>query len=342
MALTPHSVAIGHGIKGAMFGAARGVAHFMGFAPPLATWDEILGSAPLPDERLRPQAPMQRVNMRGRAADMSLDNTFEITATTHPEFYAAWTTLCHRAGYRHPLQLLVAQTNDINATAFSDGTMVVTTGLLKLLNLRETVSVLAHELGHERHDHDTPARLSHALFGLGGIMAGHAVGQHGGLDSFYHRVVAKGGASGRWLARHLAEAPAEYSPRQASLLGSLVYMAVGWMFGQTLANQVSTKPAELQADLEAVAIGGDPEGLASALTKLDRAVHGSALNTWLAYLTSGYPTIAERLDSIRRAAAETPAHPIAIAMEPPPGPHIHAVDHAERLVANPEAARING
>ena len=307
---------------------------------------DAVDSMPLVDLRLRPRVPMATPQLVPQEVEEirreGIRNPREVTAQTHPELFAAWTELCTRAGYHAPMpRLLIGESNEPNATQYDTGSILITTGFLKLLTLREVVAVLGHEIGHSRHPHTRQIRTAQAVMGAAGIVLGNEVGRAGGMDVFFNHALAKWGSPGRALANFLSTTPPG-EERPSSLLGYVGYILAGLGISQVIANQVIIKPTELQADLESAALTGDPEGLASALGKLEQRSFHNPVIKWFAYLTSGYPTLEERASVLQRAAAETPPHPIAGVMDPLPSARIQAVDRAERLAAMPEAARING
>ena len=126
-----------------------------------------------------------------------------------------------------------------------DAALVVTSGLLQRLTLRELAGVLAHEVGHIRNDDtwvmglaDVMSRLTRSLSLLGLL-----------LLLFNLPMTVAGQAGVPWLlVLLLMTAPA---------LGTLLQLAL-------------SRTREYDADLQAAALTGDPEGLALALGKLER------------------------------------------------------------------------
>lgn len=179
-----------------------------------------------------------------------------------PTLYRLLDTLYRRAGLTRPPQLFYTPSPDLNAFAVGtrhDGGIAVTEGLLRTLTLRELAGVLAHEVSHLRHG-DT-------------------------------RVMSMAAAMTRltlWLTTVL----------QLSLLLMLPLILAGELrlpWGlllvvafspslSTLLQLALSRNREYTADLDAVALTGDPEGLASALAVLERH-HGH----WLATLFGRHP-----------------------------------------------------
>jgi heat shock protein HtpX len=125
-----------------------------------------------------------------------------------------------------------------------DAALAVTDGLLRSLTGREVVGVLAHEVGHIRADDlwvmslgDAIGRLTHALAYLGLIILLLTL-----------PLTAGGTYSPLWPAVLLMAAPTIVTLLQLAL----------------------SRSREYDADLEGAALTGDPEGLASALARLER------------------------------------------------------------------------
>jgi heat shock protein HtpX len=125
-----------------------------------------------------------------------------------------------------------------------DAALAVTDGLLRSLTGREVVGVLAHEVGHIRADDlwvmslgDAVGRLTHALAYLGLIILLLTL-----------PLTAGGTYSPLWPAVLLMAAPTVVTLLQLAL----------------------SRSREYDADLEGAVLTGDPEGLASALARLER------------------------------------------------------------------------
>ena len=126
-----------------------------------------------------------------------------------------------------------------------DAAIVVTSGLLQRLTLRELAGVLAHEVSHVRSNDmwvmglaDVVSRLTRSLALLGLL-----------LLLFNLPMAMTGQAGVSWiLVLLLMCAPA---------IGTLLQLAL-------------SRTREYDADLDAASLTGDPEGLAQALGKLER------------------------------------------------------------------------
>lgn len=213
-----------------------------------------------------------------------------------PRLYQVLDELYQRAGLQMAPQLYYAHSPDLNAFAVGDrhdGAIAVTDGLINALSLRQLAGVLAHEVTHLQHG-DT-------------------------------RVMSMAAAMTRltmWLA----------TMAQITLLMMLPMILSGeltlpWLLllavaisptASTLLQLALSRSREYKADLEAVAITGDPEALASALKVIERH-HGAWLRSlfgrqppaWIGWLSS-HPSPEERIRRVMAAEAppQTPAaHP---------------------------------
>ncbi|WFM72462.1 zinc metalloprotease HtpX [Halomonas sp. CKK8] len=179
-----------------------------------------------------------------------------------PSLYRLLDTLYQRAGLTRPPQLFYAPSPELNAFAVGtrhDGGIAVTEGLLRTLTLRELAGVLAHEVSHLRHG-DT-------------------------------RVMSMAAAMTRltlWLTTVLQLSLLLLVPLilagELRLPWSLLLVVAFAPSLSTLLQLALSRNREYTADLDAVALTGDPEGLASALAVLERH-HGR----WLAALFGRHP-----------------------------------------------------
>jgi len=215
-----------------------------------------------------------------------------LSRTAFPEGHALLGALAARAGIDPAPALFYLPSSKPNAfTLGREGAaaIAVTDGLLRLLDRRELAAVLAHELGHLRnHDlwvmnlADSLSRLTRVL-GLAGLF----------LLLLGVPLLLGGEAGPSWLlgAALLALAPSASALLQLAL----------------------SRTREFDADLEAVALTGDPAGLASALIKLERRQKG----LWRFFAGGGgrdapsllrsHPATTERLARLRRLQADAPA-----------------------------------
>ncbi len=182
--------------------------------------------------------------------------------------------------------------------------IALTTGLLRALAPREIAGVLAHEIAHIAHGDLRVMGLADLLSRLTSLFA--LLGQIMLLLSLPWVVAGLGAVNWGALA----------------LLVVSPHLAL-------LAQLGLSRVREFDADLEAIALTGDPDGLASALTRIERASR-----SWRSVLLPGWgnpepswlrthPATAERvqrLQALRRAEppwwAATPPSPF----EPPAEP----------------------
>lgn len=157
--------------------------------------------------------------------------------------------LANRAGLSAAPRVYVIPSPIINAFATgvqSDSLLAVTQGMLNRLNSRELVGVLAHEMAHIEHNDlwimslaDTMSRFTHFMSMLGVL-----------LFIFSLPAALLGGHS-------------------FPLLGILLLY-----FAPTASNLLQlglSRAREYDADLEGARLSSDPEGLASALQKIESA-----------------------------------------------------------------------
>lgn len=154
-------------------------------------------------------------------------------------------SLAQRAGLATPPKLYYVPSSNMNAFAVGraeNAAIAVTDGLIRGLTLRQFAGVIAHEISHVRGGDvkvmalaDMVTRLTNTMATLGLLMA-----------VFYGFA-----ATGR-----------------APWLGIIVMMVAPTIAG--LLQLALSRTREYDADLDAVGLTGDPEGLASALLALER------------------------------------------------------------------------
>ena len=271
-----------------------GYSQYSDFSP-----EEVLAKTPNIDPRFIAKAPMSNENLDvhtlSELGKMGLKRGKEITAQSHPELYQAFAEMSARAGLKHVPQLILAESKTVNALTITPQEMCVTTGLLKILTLREASAVLGHELGHGSSNHTTPRVVASGLFVGGGALMGE----------YYSRLPGTGGG------RHVLPG---YLPE------TIFNMFVGGWLGSIVANQISVRPTELDADRKGAHISGDPEGLISALQKLEGSRKAGPLTRAFAMLTSGYPSTETRINRLRAIAQSIPEAPAAPVAEVAPVP----------------------
>lgn len=169
-----------------------------------------------------------------------------------PELTRIVAELARRAGLPRPPALYHVPSRLLNAFAVGspdDAAIAVTDAMLHKLTLRELSGVLAHEISHIRHNDLRVMSMADALSRL--TQSFSLVGQ---LMLFMNLPLILGGY-GRisWLGIFLLI----FAPQITALLQLAL-----------------SRTREYDADLGAVELTGDPEGLASALAKLEREQRG--------------------------------------------------------------------
>ncbi len=161
-----------------------------------------------------------------------------------PQLYAAVTERARRAELSVPA-LYYVPSHMVNAFAVGrprEAAVAVTDGLLRTLTLREITGVLAHELSHIRNN-------DLRVMGLADLMS---------------RLTSMLSLCGQLLlVMNLLEAGIQVSWWTILLLILAPQLAV-------LAQLRLSRTREYDADLNAALLTGDPEGLASALVKIER------------------------------------------------------------------------
>jgi heat shock protein HtpX len=213
-----------------------------------------------------------------------------------PALFGIIGALCRRAGIGQVPSLYFLPSGV--PTAFAAGVgdqsvIVVSSGLLRLLMTRELTGVLAHEITHiAKHDVE--------LMQLAGI-----VGQMTRVIAQVAIIIA--------IATWLLDIFGPGEGVDGLSLGVLVAAPIA----ANLILGALSRLREYQADLEAVALTGDPAGLARAIELIEMAqkritsgVFPGAVRIRLPRLLSSHPDPKDRIRRLRQSAAE----------EGPPGP----------------------
>lgn len=222
-----------------------------------------------------------------------------------PELQSIFDQLVDRADLEHAPSLYYIPSKMLNAFATGrdeQAVVAVTHGLLQHMNNREIAGVLAHELSHIKHKDvwvmglaDVFSRLTNTLGQIGQFMLLFAVGA----------VLLGGSAPMGWTA-----------------VGVLLLAPMA----STMLQLALSRTREYEADLGAVRITGDPEGLASALTKVEKAKKG-----WLQAVMPGrkipepallrtHPPTDDRIERLMALKQDRPSFSIPEpAVNPPRG-----------------------
>lgn len=230
----------------------------------------------------------------------------EVTEAQFPVGVRIVTELAHRAGLPATPRLHVIPSRVMNAFAVGrreQSAIAITDALARTLTSRELAGVLAHEISHIAHEDvkvmafaDMVSRFTSLMSTIGIIslflnIGSYVSGSYGGVP---------------WLAVLVLIA--------APTIGGLLQMAL-------------SRTREFDADLGAALLTGDPDGLASALTKLERA-QGRVWENIL--LPSGripdpsvlrtHPLTVDRIARLKalRAATAGAAQPPAVGLAPRP------------------------
>lgn len=230
-----------------------------------------------------------------------------VPASRAPEYHQALDALARRARLPVPPSLWWVPSPMVNAFAVGRkdaSAIAVTDGLLRTLSPRELVAVMAHETAHIAHGDllvmglaDVISRITSAMSFVGLFLIFMSLPQ------------ALAGGDVQWLPLILlAAAP------QVSLLAQLGL----------------SRTREFDADLTAAQLTDDPEGLASALVKLERVQNGFLRRiffpgrgvpepSWL----RTHPTTEERVQRLMDLRRTRPADWWeGFSFEPPTFPHV--------------------
>ena len=159
--------------------------------------------------------------------------------------------LSQRAGLAARPKLYYVPSKMMNAFAVGtphDSAIAVTDGLVRGLTLRQFVGVIAHEMSHIRNGDVQVMALADVVNRMTSFLS--AVGL---ITLAFHLTDVIRGGVGLWTAIGLLVA--------APTIGGLLQLAL-------------SRAREYDADLDAVGLTGDPEGLASALVTLEKKQRG--------------------------------------------------------------------
>ncbi|MGA1860277.1 zinc metalloprotease HtpX [Azospirillum sp. 11R-A] len=227
-------------------------------------------------------------------AVLGLYGTRRLNPHDLPEIHQVIQVLAQRAGLPSVPELHYFATpvpNAFTVGSSRSSAIILTDGLLRAMTLRELAGILAHEVSHVRN---------HDLW----IM---------GLADIISRVTGAMATIGVVL---LLLSLLQMAEQHSSVHWPLIALLWGAPTINTLIQLQLSRTREFDADLDAAALTGDPEGLASALAKLQRYDPGF----WERILWPGrrnpHPSVLrthpepeeriERLLSLRQANA---AHP---------------------------------
>ncbi len=226
-----------------------------------------------------------------------------------PELHDTVERLAARAGLERPPALYYAPSRMPNAFAVGsreDSLVCVTDGILRTLSPRELAGVLAHEIAHIQAGDLGVLRLADVVRRILSALALLGI-----LIVLFHLPGAVALSSG---------------PAAFGLFLVMVAPTAGVLLQLAL-----SRTREHQADLVAVALTDDPDGLASALRKLEEAQRrfflarapGSARPLEAPAFLRSHPLTEERLerlDALKRAGSGAAWGPWGPFVAPPPPP----------------------
>jgi len=227
---------------------------------------------------------------------LKMYNAQEVDETSAPQFYRMIQELAQRAGLPMPRVYIIEEDAP---NAFATGrnpehaAVAATTGIMRVLTERELRGVMAHELAHVRHRDILISTVSATMAGAISMLANFAM-FFGGRDS-----------EGRPANPIAGIAVAILAP----IAAGLIQMAI-------------SRAREFEADRGGAELCGDPQGLASALQKIQAYARGTPLEAaernpataqmmivnpllggGLKSLFSTHPTTEERVERLLAMAA---------------------------------------
>jgi heat shock protein HtpX len=246
---------------------------------------------------------------------LSLYRAVPLPREAAPELHAVVDELAARAALEERPKLYYLPSRTLNAFTVGrrrDAAITVSDGLVRRLSLREIAAVLAHELSHVRNNDlwlmalaDSMSRFTSLVSYFGLLLV---------LINLPLALIGEAGIS--WLlVALLVFAPTIMSLFQLAL----------------------SRAREYEADLDAAALTGDPQGLAAALEKLER-YQG---RLWEEILLPGrripepsllrtHPPTAERIRRLKDLAPPRPPRPAPAQQFSLPGT-FHAIDTPARF-----------
>jgi heat shock protein HtpX len=178
-------------------------------------------------------------------------NAKEVDETSAPQFYNMVRELAGRAQLPMPKVYLIEEDAP---NAFATGrnpehaAVAATTGILRTLSERELRGVMAHELSHVKHRDILISTISATMAGAISMLANFAM-------FFGHR---------------------DENGRPANPIVGLLVMLLAPLAASLIQMAIS-RAREFEADRGGAELSGDPQALASALQKIQRAAQGIPL-----------------------------------------------------------------
>jgi heat shock protein HtpX len=182
---------------------------------------------------------------------LKMYNAQEVDATSAPQFYAMVRELATKAGLPMPRVYVI---DEAAPNAFATGrnpehaAVAATTGIMRVLTDRELRGVMAHELAHVAHRDILISTISATMAGAISMLANFAM-FFGGRDEDGRPANPIAGLAVAFLA---------------PIAAGLIQMAI-------------SRAREFEADRGGAELSGDPQGLASALQKIQAYARGTPL-----------------------------------------------------------------
>lgn len=164
-----------------------------------------------------------------------------------PRLFEAVGAISRRAGLPAPPEIWYVASTTLNAFAVGSrrhAAIAVTDGLLRSLSLRELAGVLAHEVSHIRNNDLMVMGLADTVTNLTRLMSLFG------------------------MALLILNLPLLMMSQQA-VPWILVLLLIAAPWGGALMQLALSRTREFDADLDAAHLTGDPEGIASALARID-------------------------------------------------------------------------
>jgi heat shock protein HtpX len=184
---------------------------------------------------------------------LKMYNAQQVDESSAPQFYRMVAELAAKADLPMPKVYLI-QEDAPNAFATgrnpANAAVAATTGILQVLSERELRGVMAHELAHVRHRDILISTISATMAGAISMLANFAM--------FFSGRDSEGKATNPIVGILVM--------LLAPIAASLIQMAI-------------SRAREFEADRGGAEISGDPQALASALTKIHRYASGIPLET---------------------------------------------------------------
>ena len=219
---------------------------------------------------------------------MRLYRAQRVTAEEAPQLAAIVSGLAERAQLPAPPQIYVVPSVTLNAFAVGNerrSAVAMTEGIIRALTLRELQGVLGHELSHIKNGDLWIMGLADGMHRLTRALSYAAIL----LLLFHLPSIFSGTVEVPWLAVLLL--------LLAPMLASLLQLGL-------------SRAREYEADLDSAMLTGDPEGLASALSKLED-YHGGVVED-IAHpsrriphpsVLRSHPSTADRIARLKSIAA---------------------------------------